>query len=381
MLTLYKKASRLSEAAKITFVMLNEAIAGDRRAQRALRDVATGNGNVSEAITTSDFPALFQQAVNATAEAKYTETPSIWQNWASPYQMKGLRKENFIDLLADFDNLPKENSGAKTYPGGLPRIAEGTPYPAIGFTGGEKDVWTYKVGARLAFTWEAWDQDDWNTIAQLPDALVGRARRTEDLSATAALVDANGFRTEAFGSVTEDAPLSYTSLGAALQAAGASPAADPERVNVINKWALIVPRSLTRLAQSIINTTQIKMTGSDGSELVTNNTIGTQVEIVENPFLQSIYTDSGYQDTMWMLVPWQGQGSDRKAIVQTFIRGREVPELRIKNDQGNALGGGNIDPYAGSFDTDDTQIRIRHFTNTVVLDSTLGFYASKGNGS
>lgn len=369
------KLKRLSNDGRIVYAALMEAFNGDRRARRALRDVATGMGALTESITTSDFPGLFQQAINAQVEPKYTETPSIWQNWASAYGMKGLRKENMIDLMADFDNLPAENGGVATLPGGLPRIPEGTPFPAIAFTGGEKEVWTYKLGARLAFTWEAWDQDDWGMIAQLPTALAARARRTEDLSATSVLVDSSGPKTSVFGTLGT-AKLSYTSLDAAI--AQASQSVDPDRVNVINKWALIVPRALTRTAHAVVNTTQIETTGTDGSKLVVNNTIGTQVEVVENPFLSLFYGNYANKDTAWMLVPWQGQGSDRKAIVQTFINGKEQPELRIKIDQGMLLGGGQLDPYAGSFDTDDTQIRVRHFTNTVVTDSTLGFYASSG---
>lgn len=376
-----QRARRLSEAGKIVFVMLNEACEGDRRAQRALRAVATGEQNISEAITTSDFPGLFQQAVNAQVEAQYTATPTIWRNWAKPYLMKGLRKENFIDLLADFDNLPDEWSGVKTLPGGLPRIAEGTPYPAIGFTGGEKDVWTYKIGARLAFTWEAWDQDDWNMISQLPNAMVNRATRTEDLSATSVLVDENGFRASTWtGHMLAGNPaLSWSSLGAALTQAGQM--TDPDRVNTITRWALIVPRSLTPLAEAIVNTVQIEQTDASGNKLLVNNTTGNKVTVVENPFLGLLAPNAAYKDTMWMLVPFQGQGSDRTAIVQTFLRGKDTPELRIKNDTGNALGGGALDPYAGSFDSDDVQIRVRHFTNTVVLDSSIGFVASEGDGS
>lgn len=381
-----KKIKRLSEREKVVYVSLMEAINGDRRAQRAVRDCALGYSNLSEAITTSDFPGLFQKAINAQAEAQYTVVPSIWQNWAKRYEMKGLRKENFVDMMALFDNLPDEWSGAATYPGGLPRIAEGTPYPAFAFTGGEKDVWTYKVGGRFPFTWEAWENDDWNLIAGIPDAMVQRAKRQEDLAATAILVGSSGPLTSSgaafqYGALSGNPALSYTALSTAIAQGKANPSSNPDRVNVITKFALIVPPSLENTARDILATTRIEWTDAGGNKLETNNTIGTQVELVVNPFLDSFFGSYANKTTTWMLAPFAGQGSDRTAIVETFVRGRTEPELRIKNDQGNALGGGALDPYEGSFDADDIQIRVRHFTNAVVVNNELGFVFSTGAGA
>ena len=363
---------------------LQEALDGDRRAQRALKDVATGYAPLTEAITTADFPGLFQKATNATVEAKYTETPPLWREWAKPHLMNGLKKEDFIDLGALFDNLPKENGGAVTLQGGLPRIPEGTPFPAIGFQGSEKDVWTYKYGARLAFTWEAFANDDWSVIESLPEAMVQQARRTETLSATSVLFDmTNGWKSAVFGTgvSTSDAPLTFENLIAAL--ADVSSSNDPQRVNTITRWALIVPRALTDVAETIVSAIQVERSlPGTNDKLIVPNRVGNRVVVVENPYL-GVMPGSGYAnlDTSWALVPYQGNGSDRTAIVQTFLRGKESPELRIKNDQGNALGGGNLSPYEGSFDTDDIQIRVRHFTNTVALNVDLGFYASNGSGS
>ena len=381
------KMDRLPPEAKAVLVLLDEALQGDARAQRTLKDAATGYSKLTEAISTSDFVGIFQMAINAQVEQIYTWEPSLWQAWAREYKMKGLRKEHFIDLFSDFGNLPASNGGIPTLPGGLPRVPEGTAYPAIAFTGGTKDIWTYKNGARLAFTWEAWNNDDWNVLQQLPQAMVVQAHRQEDLSATSVLVNSAGFNPVCFpagnllggGGAGTQAPLTFTSLTNAITQA--SLISDPNRVNTITKWALIVPRSLAIQANNIIRSIQVELPTQDGSRMFVENTIGSIVEVIVNPYLTLLASGASYKNTMWMLAPYAGQGSDRTTIVQTFVRGREEPEMRIKNDQGQALGGGALDAYEGSFDADDTQIRIRHFTNTVVLDSTVGFVASKGDGT
>lgn len=381
--TLDPRLMNLDPRVQRMVIMLGEATHGDRTAQRVLRTAAFDHRFSQEALTTSDFPGLFQRAVNAQVLARYTQTPTLWPAWAKRITVKGLKKQDFIDLMADISNLPKENGGARTYPGGLPRIPEGTPFPAIAMKGSETSIWTYKIGARLAFTWEAFDNDDWNMIAQLPDALVHHAVRTEDLSATAALWDENGFRSDVFtigGSAGDNPPLSWTSLSAAK--AKASQMSDPERVNTITQWALIVPRELEDLANAIVSTQQIEQTDSAGNKLIVNNRIGSSIKVVVNPFIGVIANKSTYNATGWCLVPANGNGSDRTSVAQVFKQGDETPELRIKNDQGQALGGGAIGPWEGSFDSDDIQVRVRHFTNTMVTDGEhVGFYASKGTDS
>lgn len=372
------RLTRLSPEVKRMVMLLGEARNGDRRAQRVLREAALDPMFAREALSTSDFPALFQRSVNAQALARYTQTPQLWPKWAKRTTVKGLRKQDFYDLFSDLSNLPKENGGVPTLPGGLPRIPEGTPFPAIAFGSSTASIWTYKHGARVAFTWEAFDNDDWQLIGQLPDELNRAAVRTEDLSATSVLMGATGWNTAVFGTA-DTVPLSWANLDAALAKVKSNPASDPERVNVITKWALIVPRELAQVAQAIVNTTQVEVTDGQGNKLVRNNAMG-DVEVVENPFLSRFWTGTGSAKaaTSWALVPFGGEGSDRASIVEVFKQGQETPELRIKNDQGQALGGGNLDPYEGSFDTDDIQVRVRHFVNTMAVDTSLGFYASNG---
>jgi hypothetical protein len=377
---------------KAIFVFNDATEGGNNKARRVLREAAMYPEYAREAFTTSDFPALFQQAVNAITLAKYTTTPALWPAWASRQTVPNLMKQNFIDLVADMSNLPTVNGGAPTLPGALPRVPEGTPYPAVAFTGSQSSIWTYKLGARLAFTWEAFQSDNWGVISNLPTALNTIAKRTEDLAATAALLDVNGFRSDVWDSAHHlqastqfgtliNAPLSFNSLQAALAQAGLSP--DPTRVNVITKWALLVPRNLELIARNIVNTTQVEMTGTDGSKLFVNNTLGSAIEVVVNPYIPVISSSATYKATMWALVPANGNGSDRTAIAEVFKLGDETPELRIKSDAGQAFpGGGDIAPLEGSFDTDDIEIRIRHFVNAVVTDPLrVGFVCSEGDGT
>src|SRR5690606_581350 len=113
--------------------------------------------------------------------------------------------------------------------------------------------------------------------------------------ATAALWDENGFRTDVFGTLSgagNNPPLSWTSLSAAK--AKASQMTDPERVNVITQWALIVPRELEDLANAIVNTVQIEQTDAAGNKLTVNNSVGSSIRVVVNPFIASIASSSSY---------------------------------------------------------------------------------------
>lgn len=379
---------------------LSEAIGGDRRSQSRIKNMAMR----TEAFTTSDFPILYQYVVNASLLKAYTLLqPGIWEKISQRHVMNSLRPEKFKTFLPDLSNLPNAIGGVSTIQGSatpvsgsLPHIPELSPYPAIGFVGSEYDVAARKFGARIPFSWEAFMLDDWGVIASLPENLAIVARRTEDLQTFSTVFDTSGWNQTVFPSIGQgnatgngmylaaNPPLTLDSLQRALVQASQPPAGHPERVNTINKWALIVPRSLEFVARNLLTITQYRTTetlgnGSLETYLHDGTNLGTQIEVVPVPWIP-YFAQGGYTATMWGLFPYGGQGSDRVTMATLFLRGNETPEMRIKDDSGDMMDGGEMSNWSGSFDNDDIQVRIRYFTGGAVLDR-VGFCLSKGDAS
>jgi len=80
--------------------------------------------------------------------------------------------------------------------------------------------------------------------------------------------------------------------------------------------------------------------------------------------------------TRWFVLP--AATAARPAVAMGFLRGQEEPDLRVKSDTGNRVGGGAIDPMEGSFDDDTIQYRVRHVTGGAAVDPKLT-YVSYGS--
>lgn len=369
--------------------LLTDAYEGNRAAKLRL---------VEEAFTVGDFPVVFQLINNAVIQSAFTlATPGIWSEISKRVLRDSLKPGRYKNFDVDTSMLPADAAGFKTLPGGLPHIPELGPYPVIGFSASEGSIAVSKFGARIQFSWEAWETDDYGVIASLPDAMVTLAKRTEDLQTFSVILDTNGWNATTFSgpgatavlqpnanlATLVNAKLSIESIQAAIiQAGRVDPSVDPTklRVNTITQWVLVCGRALEPYANQLLAATQIRTTDVAGNVLIGANPIGSKVKVLAVPYIDTLSAASTYKDTMWGLFPVGGNGADRATLVTTFLRGQETPELRIKNDTGNSFGGGALDQYAGSFDADDIQIRLRYFTDAYLIDF-VGIVISKGTNA
>ena len=278
-------------------------------------------------------------------------------------------------------------------PGSLPHIPELGEYPAIGMTASTNSISVGKFGARFPFSWEAWSNDDYGVIAQIPDGLVTLAKRTEDTETFGVLLDASGWNAANWPSTsylqaatingistTINDVLTRESLSAALMQAKTIPppnVSGESYLNLIQKWALVVPPNLVPIAQYILQAQQLRITDGAGTVSVMDNALGQYFEIVETPYIQTLSGQSTYKSTMWGITPINGQGTNAPTIVTTFLRGEETPELRIRDEAGDTLAGGELSDYSGSFDNDSIDIRVRYFCGAY-LTSREGTVLSKG---
>lgn len=376
------RAKRLPDAAKS---VANDMLAwteGDIRASARLK----------EAVSTQDFPRLFNNINDQAMLAQYERLPSVWQSFSSRTIVPDFRPQRMMQWYEDLTQLPEQNGGAPRNSLALPRVPELTEYPTFSLQEEREQYGVGKYGKRFPFSFEAFRNDEYQIIQQLPGVMAQTASDTEDILTTMVLAGPNGpqapFISENHdfgplvpnGNILQGNPaLSVEALEQAFENVGM------RRVNgrpvTVRNWTLVVPPSLeftARRIASVAEYTQVDDTDSGQLRYVFPNLVSGRFQVVVNPWLATV-DESENSPTTWYLVPSGGSDGTRQAIVTAFLAGEEVPDLRISSDQGNAVGGGDVDPYRGSFSHDDVQFRVRHILGAVGLNPAP-IVASLGNG-
>lgn len=358
----------LLEAARL----MQRAFGGNRRAMLDLQ----------EALTTSDFRNTVFEVLDREMLSRYQDIPPVWQQYARRTTVRDFKAKKFYDLM-----------GGKA---ALDRVPEVTEYPAREVSRGIYELTVGKYGGRFAISWEAMINDELEELRDLPGALAAAARDTESRTAASLLTDGNGpntglFSATAYGRTYDESTntwsggssnllagnpaLSVNAVTAALAAVGQR--RDPDgRPIVVQSYVLVVPPALEVTARKILDATEIRET-SGGQEVVQRNWLAGRIKLVVDPWLPVIDLGANAATT-WYLLP--DPNSSRPAVVLAFLRGHETPDLRVKADTGQRVGGGAIPATEGSFDIDDIQYRVRHVVGGTSLDAIATAY-SNGSGS
>lgn len=354
----------------------------------------TAQAKLKEAISTTDFPAIFTDIKNAQLQQRYAlEENHFWSKIAKKITVPNFLPQSFIDLGWDdsaFDNILATNGGRRTVPGSLPNVPEGTEYPtAFKLYSSQEQLEIRKSGARIPFTFEAIINDQWSIVDDLPNWLLRTALDSEDIEVTSLLVDedGNGINTEyfnaengnllAFGSNTPGtAALTRDTLKAALKQANSYKSGPNKNRPVrFSKFALVVPAALEDVANDIISAPR-QFIVTDGSLQYTETfEFGANFEVVVDEWLDGMNTTSG--ETAWYVVPFAGEGV-RTSLALGFLNNHEAPELRVHNETGLYLGGGAVPVREGSFLNDTWELRIRHIYGGLALNGGIGTVASTG---
>lgn len=345
--------------------LYQEALHGDKYAQLEFHDLMRGSASrpVREAMSTSDFPILFGDFLNRSLAMRYAQAAPVWNQFAARQVVRDFRPAKIIDFM-----------GAG---GVLDRVPEYGEYPARAFAESEFTTTLGKYGDRLQWSWEMQVNDDLGAFDTAPAALTRGATATEDYVATSVLCDAAGPNSALFTSV-DNKPLTTENLEAAYQSIADVVDVDGNPIDIGNP-VLVVPQALSLMANNIARVTQFEtQVGSGNGQVrreVAGNGLTVTPKIVVNRWLTAINKDAKAKAT-WYLLP--DPNGIRPAVYETFLRGYETPDLRVKADAGMRLGGGDVDPSEGSFERDDVQYRIRH-----VVGGNVGFkdavYASTGS--
>lgn len=358
---------------------LAEALEGDRLAQARLK----------EAITSDQLAPMFVKAANVRFQEYYDAHETIWDKIATKELLSDFRASSLLSLKPNTTTAPIDNGGYKHPVGTLPHVPELTPYPTMSYQADGAFITTAKHGARVQFSFEAFINDQWNVISRFPKDAAAIAARTEDLLVLLQLFDPEKktLRTDVFNdhnktkakfsTVPQDIrndldvthefyPLSFNAIVAARYQALAT-IRDGHSTYVPEGFVLVTNPALAEVAKGYTQINEIRVQNGKRTDIKGNPL--KDLEVVTSDLISVVGGDNA-----WVLLPKGGRANGKTVLAKTGMLGREAPELRIHNATGQMIGGGDINPYEGSFDNDDIEIRIRQIAGAglVSYDGIIG---------
>jgi hypothetical protein len=210
-------------------------------------------------------------------------------------------------------------------------------------------------------------------LKSIPARFGKRCRRTEDVIATR-LISTDAQKTAIFTS--GNANQVTTGNGAAVSNPALSVAGIQDAMKVISRltdsdgmpivsdlYVLMYPKELDMVAKQIQTALQLEFTDMSGSttKLVrTTNFIAPMIRWVPNPYLRLSTVSESNGSTGWFLMA--DAGTSRPAAMVAKLRGRENPELFVRESGARRIGGGAGDPiFDGSFENDQVEYKVRQW--------------------
>ncbi|HEY0889366.1 MAG TPA: hypothetical protein VGE38_07135 [Nocardioides sp.] len=329
---------------------------------------------LAEAFSTSDFKLAAAKELDAEMLAQYDELPSTW--------------DQYTDTTTVRDFRPKRLQSRWRSTIGMARVPELTEYPADDRRGAtEYAIQVAKYGRRFAISWEAWlNNEAIGELEDLPAELARQARETEMIAAVSnlLLVDpatntASDVNTAFFKAGNNNAPtalpLTRDNLKAVLDGMATKKDPNSKRVIARPEMVVVIPKALEATMLAIIKPTIVrKQTGTNPVVQTEESNEFANLSYVVEPMLDFVNTHAAAATT-WFVLP--KPRSTRPAMWVAKLAGHEQPDLRVKADTGNRIGGGQISALEGSFEIDDIQYRGRHIVGNQQGDP-LFTYVSRG---
>lgn len=303
--------SRILEAAKL----FNEGIRGG----------GFTSARLEEAFSTSDFPILLGKAFDVEVMQNYNDVVPEWNQIATEKRLKDFQPKKMVDLF-----------GGKDY---LDDVAEKEEYKARSIDESEAEFKIGKTGNVFGLSWELRLNRDFADLADFPGRLGQAARVTEDQKVFEAFVSPSGPNKAFFKAANGNAPankkLTRDNLKDAYMAI-------TKRKNVEGNpisWGggaltLVVPRSLLFEAEAALAPMIPDPAG--GNVSIANILNGKFVVHVSDRIAMIDKSDNA--DTTWYVLP--PKTANRPALIKGTLLGNEVPDIRVKRDQGERVGGG-----------------------------------------
>jgi hypothetical protein len=338
---------------------------------RFVRDTQAGRiapARFAEAMTTSDFPILLGGIMDRTLLGGYREYPASYEMWCKINR----NVKDFRTISRGFLNLAD---------GALDTVAQQEEYQAAGAGEGQYTYAVQKFGRKFKFSWESFVNDNLGAFSEVPMALGRAARRTTARFATSLICDAAGPAAAFFNQPNNNvlpggagSALTVTSLTAAanLLAQQMDTGGEP----IFNDPAvLIVPPSLKITAMQIVNALQIRAQtagGADagGAQQLDTTNLFQGLKVAVEPYISRLITAGTVGQTTWFLAADPTQ-SERPAVEIGFLQGHEEPQIAMKSPNAVMVGGGDVNAFAGDFDTDSIEFRVRHIVGGTLMDPRM----------
>lgn len=315
---------------------------------------------LQEAFTTSDFPVLLGTALEQKAIAAQQAAVREFEPVLATATLPDFRRSKLVDLW-----------GADEFE----RVAQAEEYKSGKLNETSLDHGTEKWGKTYKLTFELRLQRRFSDLANFPTLLGNGAVKAENTAVAGKLVNDTGWDPALFGTVGTE-KLTPEALDAAIKALAMREDHRGDLVDTAN-LVLVHGPGLTSEVNRLLNAERIVTK-------VTNGTKVTETE-VNNPFrglVTSLASRSvgkalgAKQGTAWALV--QGKASTLPSLIKTGLEGHDGNvDIRVKRDQGESVGGGQIAVDEGSFNDDTIAYRGRTFFGIDAGFGT-GVYASNG---
>lgn len=348
--------------------------AADRLLGRAMNGDKIANGQFQEAMTSSDLQFNVAHLVTTELIPQFDEAERLnWNTLAGVREVPDFSPIRLQSILSgDWENI--DGPGIRAG-GGAVRIPEGAPYPAVVTNKGQEATHTgmHKNGFKFKFTWEAAVADTVGFFSNLPQDLLTVALDTENAEVYDALI--NG--------VTDNADMeAYTLPDGTVVPAHAQLTPESAVAAVMqlqertvngrnvgassNGYNLVVPIGTKARFEYLVAQLGRRITVIDGNITYAPfdwPQLGS-IEILEFP---------GVAAGEWYMLPKVG-GLRRPVLEMLRLRGHTAPELRVKADGGQIVGGASsvtpFDAYS-SFDADTVDYRFRYPVGAVLWDDSF----------
>lgn len=337
------KAAKTVEATKI----LTEGLRGGTHALHRLE----------EAISTSDFHTALLDGFKLASVELMAQSTREWEPIALRTTVPDFRSVKVRDFFGGLD---------------LQRVPEGTEYPLASIQQTELELKAEKFGSGFQFTWEMWKNRDFSGLLNIPKMFANAAIESENRNVFGLLLTKDGSLNGKFfkGAATGTGALTWETLEAAYKAQALRKRIDGRSTVDLTDYYLVVHPAAALDAERLVNIERIERTTGDVKTTEANPFRG-RVKVLAPQTL----ADLGMKPEQWFLLP--GAKSKNPALGITFLQGHENPDMRVQNNQGNALGGGQILFEDGSFENDTIHYRVRHVHGAATLFDSAA-YASTG---
>jgi hypothetical protein len=348
-------------------------------AQTYLNDLQARRSRIPlrEAMSTSDFPALFEDILSRRLASAYMVYGTNWTAYAQQRMVPDFRN---VKTLATF--------GGNQLLVEAPEGTTGVGYRAVE----DRELADYAVKkyvGKVQMTMETLVNDDLGAFDILPTSLAEGARRSEEKFVTELYAGTSGPLASVYNATNNNVVTSNPELSiSALQTAYTvlKNQTDENGLPIfIDAVTLVVPPALEITARNILNATQLEIglvgqgavaAPADEQRIVTANWMANKTQIVVNPWLPYIADSNG--DTSWYL--FASPTSGRPAIEVGFLSllGGAPTIFRRRPDAVSLTG--NTEIPIGSFDSNSYEWGVMHVFGGQLADFRCTV-ASNGSGS